>query len=122
MLPPPPIAGSHTALLLLEHGHDVTIIDNLSNSFIRVLDHIKKLAGEAAARLKFVEVCASRRPAHAAACMRPVQVQRVGSCLGHAFACLHAANFLLGGLQQCGSTTSTAVQQHSTCKPACLPA
>ncbi|KAF5840338.1 UDP-glucose 4-epimerase [Dunaliella salina] len=47
--------GSHTVLVLLENGAKVTLIDNLSNSFIRVLDHIKKLAGEKAGNMKFVE-------------------------------------------------------------------
>ena len=35
--------GSHTVLRLLECGYEVTVIDNLSNSSIEVLDSIKKL-------------------------------------------------------------------------------
>lgn len=49
-------AGSHTVLVLLEHGASVYVIDNLSNSFLRVLDHMKKLAGDKAERMKFTEV------------------------------------------------------------------
>jgi UDP-glucose 4-epimerase len=37
--------GSHTTVELLEKGYDVLIIDNLSNSRIEVLDHIKKITG-----------------------------------------------------------------------------
>jgi UDP-glucose 4-epimerase len=50
-----PVA-SHTVLVLLEHGHSVVLIDNLSNSFLRVFDHMKKLAGEKADKMKFVQV------------------------------------------------------------------
>ncbi len=38
--------GSHTAVALLERGHSVTIVDNLSNSDIRVLDRISEITGE----------------------------------------------------------------------------
>jgi UDP-glucose 4-epimerase len=44
-------------LSLLEHGARVTLIDNLSNSFMRVLDHMKKLAGDKASLMTFVKVC-----------------------------------------------------------------
>lgn len=47
--------GSHTVLVLLEHGAKVTLIDNLSNSFMRVFDHMKKLAGPKADQMKFVQ-------------------------------------------------------------------
>eukprot|EP00199_Chlamydomonas_sp_CCMP681_P001939 CAMPEP_0119108910 /NCGR_PEP_ID=MMETSP1180-20130426/16114_1 /TAXON_ID=3052 ORGANISM="Chlamydomonas cf sp, Strain CCMP681" /NCGR_SAMPLE_ID=MMETSP1180 /ASSEMBLY_ACC=CAM_ASM_000741 /LENGTH=350 /DNA_ID=CAMNT_0007094587 /DNA_START=101 /DNA_END=1153 /DNA_ORIENTATION=+ len=47
--------GSHTALMLLEAGARVTLIDNLSNAFMRTLDHMKKLAGDKADKMKFVE-------------------------------------------------------------------
>ena len=40
--------GSHTAVELLEGGHDVVIADNLSNSKIEVLDKIKKITGKEA--------------------------------------------------------------------------
>jgi hypothetical protein len=43
-------------LSLLEHGARVTLIDNLSNSFMRVLDHMKKLAGDKASLMTFVKV------------------------------------------------------------------
>jgi len=33
----------------------VTLIDNYSNSFPRVFEHMKKLAGEKADRMKFVK-------------------------------------------------------------------
>ena len=45
--------GSHTAVDLLEGGHDVVIVDNLSNSKIEVLDKIKKVSGKEA---KFYEI------------------------------------------------------------------
>jgi len=47
--------GSHTVLVLLEHGHTVVMIDNLSNSFLRVYEHMKKLAGDKADKMKFIE-------------------------------------------------------------------
>ncbi len=37
--------GSHTAVRLIEAGHDVLIFDNLSNSDIGVLDGIKQITG-----------------------------------------------------------------------------
>lgn len=48
--------GSHTAIVLLESGCKVTIVDNLSNSFERVHDHLKRLAGSRAENLKFWKV------------------------------------------------------------------
>lgn len=50
------IAGSHTVLALLEHGYTVTIVDNLCNSYPRVLEHLQKLAGTMMGRCKFEEV------------------------------------------------------------------
>ena len=38
--------GSHTALELLKAGHNVIVIDNLSNSYSVVLDRIKHLVNE----------------------------------------------------------------------------
>jgi UDP-glucose 4-epimerase len=38
--------GSHTAIELIKAGHDVFIIDDLSNSSIDTLDRIEKLAGK----------------------------------------------------------------------------
>ena len=40
--------GSHTAVELLESGHEVVIVDNLSNSKIEVLDKIKQITGKEA--------------------------------------------------------------------------
>lgn len=77
--PPAGFIGSHTCLVLLDHGHSVVIIDDLSNSFPRVFDHMKRIAGDKADRMRFVQVrrAAPRRrtrPAaaeHALACTRP---------------------------------------------------
>jgi UDP-glucose 4-epimerase len=38
--------GSHTCVLLLEAGHDVTVIDNLCNSSAVALDRVQELAGK----------------------------------------------------------------------------
>lgn len=45
--------GSHTAIKLLEQGHNVVIIDNLSNSSRVVVDKIEKITGK---RVAFYEV------------------------------------------------------------------
>ena len=37
--------GSHTTVELMQQGYDVTIVDNLSNSSIDVLDGITKIVG-----------------------------------------------------------------------------
>lgn len=42
--------------MLLEHGCTVTLIDNLSNSFPKVFEHMKKLAGDKAGKMKYAEV------------------------------------------------------------------
>lgn len=47
--------GSHTVLALLEDGHTAVIVDDLSNSFPRVFDHVKRLAGDKAGKIKFVQ-------------------------------------------------------------------
>ena len=44
--------GSHTVIKLIESGHDVVIVDNLSNSNQKVLDRIKQLTGVAPAFAK----------------------------------------------------------------------
>lgn len=44
--------GSHTCLALLEAGHDVVVIDNLSNSSVESLKRVEKLARKS---LEFVE-------------------------------------------------------------------
>lgn len=38
--------GSHTVVDLLENGYSVVIVDNLSNSSIKVLDRIKEIVGD----------------------------------------------------------------------------
>ena len=38
--------GSHTAIELINKGFNVTIIDSLVNSNIKVLDNIEKIAGK----------------------------------------------------------------------------
>ena len=45
--------GSHTVLELQESGFDVTVVDNLSNSSIEVLDSIKKITGRKPSFEKF---------------------------------------------------------------------
>eukprot|EP00882_Tetradesmus_deserticola_P004714 GHRQ01004968.1.p1 GENE.GHRQ01004968.1~~GHRQ01004968.1.p1 ORF type:complete len:351 (+),score=178.18 GHRQ01004968.1:152-1204(+) len=47
--------ASHTTLVLLDHGHSVVMLDNLSNSFERVYDHMKMIAGDKADGMKFVK-------------------------------------------------------------------
>ncbi|MCR5591389.1 MAG: UDP-glucose 4-epimerase GalE, partial [Lachnospiraceae bacterium] len=44
--------GSHTVLQLLKEGHDVTVLDNLSNSSEESLSRVKELAGKAASFIK----------------------------------------------------------------------
>ncbi len=38
--------GSHTAVELMNAGHEVVIVDNLCNSSAKVLERIEKLAGK----------------------------------------------------------------------------
>ena len=45
--------GSHTCLELLEAGHDLVVVDNLSNSKLESLERVQSLTGKA---LEFVEV------------------------------------------------------------------
>lgn len=44
--------GSHACLQLLEHGHDLVVLDNLSNSSIKSLTRVQALCGR---RLQFVQ-------------------------------------------------------------------
>ena len=44
--------GSHTAVECLEAGHEVLVFDNLSNSSVKSLDRVAKIAGR---RVRFVE-------------------------------------------------------------------
>lgn len=41
---------------MLEHGYQVTAMDNLDNAFEEVLVRVKKLAGDKASNLNFVKV------------------------------------------------------------------
>ena len=45
--------GSHTCVELLAEGHDVVVVDNLSNSSAESLVRVEKLAGRS---LEFVEL------------------------------------------------------------------
>ncbi len=38
--------GSHTAVLLLERGHRVLVLDNFSNSSVKVISRIERIAGQ----------------------------------------------------------------------------
>lgn len=51
-----PQAGSHTVLVLLEHGFKVCIMDNLDNSFQKAYDRMVELAGDKAPNMKFIKV------------------------------------------------------------------
>ncbi|NDG20890.1 MAG: NAD-dependent epimerase/dehydratase family protein [Proteobacteria bacterium] len=44
--------GSHTAVTLIEAGHEVTLFDNLSNSDSSVLQSIEKITGK---KITFIE-------------------------------------------------------------------
>lgn len=43
-------------LQLLENGYDVVIMDNLRNSFPKAFEHMQRIAGDKADRMKFVKV------------------------------------------------------------------
>jgi UDP-glucose 4-epimerase len=49
-------AGSHTSVCLVQAGARVTIVDDLSNSFIEVLNRLEKLLGPLYSRITFKEV------------------------------------------------------------------
>ena len=38
--------GSHTVVLLLEHGYQVVIVDNFSNSTVEVIERIKQITNK----------------------------------------------------------------------------
>ena len=38
--------GSHTIVVLIEKGYEVLIIDDLSNSYLSVLERIKQITGQ----------------------------------------------------------------------------
>ena len=71
-------------LILLEHGYRVTMIDNLSNSYMRVLDHMTELAGANVERMEFIKARAvfwGLRPGFVGAAARGfVGAGRRGSC------------------------------------------
>ena len=49
--------GSHTVVDLLEHGYNVTVVDDLSNSSERALERVAQIVGEdAAANLSFTQL------------------------------------------------------------------
>eukprot|EP00892_Ulva_mutabilis_P001884 jgi/Ulvmu1/11697/UM008_0108.1 len=48
--------GSHTCVCLVEAGAEVTLVDNLSNSFKEVLNRLTLLLGESYSRITFREV------------------------------------------------------------------
>ena len=48
--------GSHTVLALLEAGHDVVVLDNLSNSSRASLDRVAELAGRDVAAFEQVDL------------------------------------------------------------------
>lgn len=60
----PCIAASHTVLVLLDYGYSVTLVDNLSNAFLNVFDHMKRLAGDKARHMHFVQVCCMSKHSH----------------------------------------------------------
>lgn len=47
--------GSHTVLCLLDHGYDVTIVDNLDNAFEEAYRRMQDLAGDKASKMKFIK-------------------------------------------------------------------
>jgi UDP-glucose 4-epimerase len=47
--------GSHTVLQLLDGGYSVVIMDNLRNSFPKAFDHMERIAGDKADKMKFVK-------------------------------------------------------------------
>jgi UDP-glucose 4-epimerase len=48
--------GSHTVVELIHNGHEVVIVDNLSNSDISVLKGIEKIAGKSPA-VEIIDIC-----------------------------------------------------------------
>ncbi|KAK9905085.1 hypothetical protein WJX75_009459 [Coccomyxa subellipsoidea] len=47
--------GSHTVLCLIDHGYNVTIIDNLDNAFEEAWKRMQELAGDKASMMKFIK-------------------------------------------------------------------
>ena len=74
---PQPGAGSHTVLSLLDHGCNVTIIDNLDNAFEAAYERMKKLAGSKAGNMKFVKAGAQ------ATCGVPARLRLLAESFSH---------------------------------------
>lgn len=49
-------AGSHTSIALVEAGARVTIVDDLSNSFLEVLERMKTVLKDQYSRIRFHQV------------------------------------------------------------------
>ena len=47
------MTGSHTSVELVESGYNVTIIDNLQNSFLDAFERMKELVGDKAEFIRF---------------------------------------------------------------------
>lgn len=48
--------GSHTAVALIAAGHDIVIVDNLSNSKLRVLENLKSITGRSDIPFEMIDV------------------------------------------------------------------
>lgn len=46
--------GSHLSVQLLNQGHDIFIIDNLSNCYLNIFDKISKLTNESSSKFKYL--------------------------------------------------------------------
>lgn len=55
--------GSHTCVELLQAGHEITVIDNLSNSKEESLRRVRELSGRPASMLKFFKIDLLDQPA-----------------------------------------------------------
>jgi hypothetical protein len=53
-------AGSHTAVALVNVAAAVTIVDDVSNSFLEVLERMKKVLGDDYAKVTFAKVLGAR--------------------------------------------------------------
>jgi UDP-glucose 4-epimerase len=49
-------AGSHTSVVLVEAGAKVTIVDDLSNSFLEVLERLKMVLKDKFSNISFEQV------------------------------------------------------------------
>ena len=85
--------GSHTVVELLVAGHDVTIVDNLSNSKASVIDRIEQIAG--------------RRPGFVEADIRDRRVIRQLLCESDVSAVIHFA-----GLKSVGESVAAPLRYY----------